>query len=372
MFPTIRTSGAPYERGRQYGEQARERVLRSIAAYEGVFQHYAKWDWNTVRQQASRYADPIARFGPQYLEEMRGISAGAGVELEDVLAINVRTEVMYAAKVRSAGAQLPRTLECTAFAAVPTDGRPVLVGQNWDWKTHAVDTVVLLECEPDDGPRFVTAVEAGLLAKTGLNDRGLGVATNALASQLDRGEPGVPYHVLLRALLSAETPTAALALLQKDFRSSSAHYLVAHRDGLALGVEAEPGGFDALYLTDPDPRGVILHGNHFRHDRMDHVDVGLWLMPDSVFRVQRASRWLDDHDPFAAATYESLLADHAGHPLGICCHPDPTAIAAEQDATVLGLVMDLRASTIRFAAGLPCESGFETLDVSAFLDGSRA
>jgi isopenicillin-N N-acyltransferase like protein len=117
---------------------------------------------------------------------------------------------------------------------------------------------------------------------------------------------------------------------------------------------------------------VILHGNHFRHDRMDHVDVGLWLMPDSVFRVQRASRWLDDHDPFAAATYESLLADHAGHPLGICCHPDPTAIAAEQDATVLGLVMDLQASTIRFAAGLPCESGFETLDVSAFLDGSRA
>ncbi len=369
MTPTVRTSGAPYDRGSQYGEQARERVLRSIDAYRVVFWHYAQWDWSTVRREASRYVDPITRFGPQYLEEMRGIAAGAGVDLEDVLAINVRTEVMYAAKARSAAAELPRTMECTSFAAVPDDGRPVLVGQNWDWKTHAVDTVVVLACEPDDGPRFVTAVEAGLLAKTGLNDRGLGVVTNALASDLDRGEPGVPYHVLLRALLSAETPTAALAVLQQDVRSSSAHYLLAHRDGLALGVEAVPGGFTGLYCTDPDERGVVLHGNHFTHPGMTHVDVSRWLMPDSIFRLQRASRWLDTHDPFDAATYEAMLADHAGHPLGICCHPDVSAAPAEQDATVLSVVMDLEALTVRLADGLPCEAGFSDLDVSDFLRG---
>ena len=372
MFPTVRTSGPARARGHQYGEQARERVLRSIDAYRVVFAHYAQWDWATVREQAGRYVEPISRFGPQYLEEMRGIADGAGVDFEDVLALNVRTEVMYAAKARTARAQLPRTLECTAFAALPDDGRPVLVGQNWDWKTHTVDTVVILECDPDDGPRFVTAVEAGLLAKTGLNERGLGIATNALASDLDRGEPGVPYHVLLRALLSAETPADAFALLQQDFRSSSAHYLVAHKDGFALGVEAVPGGFTGLYRTDPDRRGVIVHSNHFVHPRMPHVDVSLWLMPDSVLRMQRASRWLDHYDPFDAATYEAMLSDHAGHPLGICSHPDESSVAAEQDATIFGVVMDLQALTIRFADGLPCETGFRALDSSIFLQKAGA
>jgi isopenicillin-N N-acyltransferase-like protein len=200
MFPHVRVSGSAHERGRQYGQQAAVRVRRSIDAYAGVIAHYAQWDWARVRVEALRYVPAIEDFGPSYVEEIRGIAAGAGVPFEDVMAINVRTEVMYAAKARNAAAVLPRTLECTAFAAVPSDGRPVLVGQNWDWKTHAFETTVVLECEPDDGPRFVTAVEAGLLAKTGFNEHGLGVATNALASDRDLGEPGVPYHVLLRAL----------------------------------------------------------------------------------------------------------------------------------------------------------------------------
>ena len=34
----------------------------------------------------------------------------------------------------------------------------------------------------DDGPDFVTVVEAGLLAKTGMNSSGIGLATNALVT----------------------------------------------------------------------------------------------------------------------------------------------------------------------------------------------
>lgn len=371
MFPHVRVGGSAHERGRQYGEQAAPRVHRSIEAYAGVFAHYAQWDWSRVTTEARRFVPAVEDFGPAYLEEIRGVADGAGVDFLDVMAINVRTEVMYAAKARNAAAMLPRTLECTSFAAVPDDGRAVLVGQNWDWKTHAFQTAVILECEPDDGPRFVTAVEAGLLAKTGLNEHGVGIATNALASDRDLGEPGVPYHVLLRALLAAETPTAALASLQRSFRSSSAHYLVAHRDHLALSVEAVPGTFVDLHLAQPDDRGILLHGNHFTHPQMADVDVSLWLMPDSVFRLQRARRWVDAHDPYDPRTYEALFADHAGHPLGVCCHPDESAVAAEQDSTVLSVVMDLDALTLRIADGRPCEVPFRHLDYADFLGGAR-
>ena len=54
---------------------------------------------------------------------MRGIAAGAGLDLVDVLAINVRTEVMFSAKARQA-AGLSGPGECSAFALAPAPGRP--------------------------------------------------------------------------------------------------------------------------------------------------------------------------------------------------------------------------------------------------------
>ena len=107
-FPHVRVEGSARERGRSYGEQARDRVRRSIEAYREVFAAYAGWDWPTVIDQARAYEAPIERFDPAYLEEMRGVAEGAGVADADVLAINVRTEVMFAAKAREGGPSAAR------------------------------------------------------------------------------------------------------------------------------------------------------------------------------------------------------------------------------------------------------------------------
>ena len=103
-LPARARVGRPPGARRAYGEQARERIATSIRAYEEVFQAYAGWSWQQVRREAARYEAPIAAFDDRYLEEMRGIADGAGVDLEDVLSINVRTEVMFAAKARAAEA----------------------------------------------------------------------------------------------------------------------------------------------------------------------------------------------------------------------------------------------------------------------------
>jgi isopenicillin-N N-acyltransferase-like protein len=363
MYPVIRVAGDARERGRQYGAQARGRVERSIEAYREVFAHFTTWDWSTVLVEAAGFHDPIRAFGPQYFDELTGIAEGAEVDLDDVVAVNVRTEIMFAAKARASGATLPRVGECSAFAHVGDDGR-VVVGQNWDWLPHAFDTTVVLEAAPDVGPRFVTVVEAGLLAKFGMSSAGLGLVTNALVSAYDRGEPGVPYHVLLRAILDAPTATAALATLQRGVRSSSANYLLAHAGGLALDVEAAPGDFTRLFLLQPDERRNLVHTNHFLSPALPGPDVGLWVMPDSPFRLQRvaaAVRAAEGPD-----AYPRMLADHAGHPDGVCCHPDPALPWPDQGATVASGIMDLRDRTFRIAAGPPCETGYETRSYAEF------
>src|SRR5580704_9661651 len=280
--PRVRVAGTPYDRGRQYGTQARDRIRLSVQAYQRVFAHYTGWDWPDVRRAAAGFEAPIAAFRPAYLA--------------DVLAINVRTEVMYAAKARQAPLATrvsanfrPLPAECSAFAVVPAPGHaqtPTLLGQNWDWLLHSAQTLIVLEARPDDGPDFVTVVEAGLLAKAGLNAAGLGLVTNALVTDADLGAPGLPYHVLLRAILDCATVTEALKVLQAGTRSSSANYLIAHASGAALDVEAAPGDFTRLYPQFPD-QGLLLHTNHFLSPRLHPVDVSLWAMPDSAIRLQR-------------------------------------------------------------------------------------
>lgn len=373
-FPHVRVAGGPRERGRSYGEQARDRIALSIDAYREVFRAYAGWDWAQVRGEAARYEAPIAAFDARYVEEMRGIAEGAGVEVADVLAINVRTEVMFAAKARAAeeqaGTDGRRQGECSAFAVLPeasADGH-TLIGQNWDWLLHCFDTVVVVEAEQDDAPNYVTVVEAGLLAKTGMNSSGLGVATNALVTDDDRGAPGVPYHVLLRAFMDCETISDAYAAAQRGLRSSSANYLLAHRDGVAVDLETAPGDFSRIFLLFPDD-GVLLHTNHFRADRFDRKDVSLWVMPDSPFRLERLKGAVaSEPGTLSLDTFRAVLADHANYPSGICCHPDARMEEHDRGATVASVLMDLDAARIWVADGHPCTAPYREVEVGALMD----
>jgi isopenicillin-N N-acyltransferase-like protein len=220
----------------------------------------------------------------------------------------------------------------------------------------------VLEVRQDDGPDFVTVVEAGLLAKTGMNAAGLGLVTNALVTDADIGAPGLPYHVLLRAILDCTTVTEGLAVLQSGVRSSSANYLIAHSSGAVLSIEASPGDFTRLYPLFPDD-GMLLHTNHFLSPQLHPTDLSLWAMPDSAVRLQRLTAGVQRHDgPVTLDGFRDLLADHADYPFGVCSHPDPRLPACEQAATIASVLMDLTARHIWVTAGNPCQAPYQRLE----------
>jgi isopenicillin-N N-acyltransferase-like protein len=224
----------------------------------------------------------------------------------------------------------------------------------------------VLEARPDEGPDFVTVVEAGLLAKTGMNAAGLGLVTNALVTDADAGQPGLPYHVLLRAVLDCATVTEAFTVLQAGQRSSSANYLIAHASGAALDIEAAPGDFTRLYLLFPQD-GVLVHTNHFLAPRIDPVDLSLWAMPGSAVRLQRLRAGVSGAamtaKPPTLDDFRALLTDHADYPNSICAHPNPADHPCEQGATIASVLMDLNTRHIWLAAGHPCQVPHELLDI---------
>jgi isopenicillin-N N-acyltransferase like protein len=372
-YPTIRVEGDARERGRSYGSQTGDRIEIGLAGYERALRHYAGWEWTRVREEATRYLGPIdARF-PGYVEELRGIAEGAQRPFEDLLALNVRTEIMFSGQVRTAEGSSPPA-ECTAIGALPdATGGPTVIAQNWDWFEHCFETLVVLESSPSDGGlRFASVVEAGLLAKTGLNEAGLGVCTNALVSDLDRGEPGIPYHVMLRAFMDCKAPSDAIALATRVPRSSSANYLIGHTDGLLVDLESEPGGPHRLHVVLPDERGLLVHTNHFLSRDVGERDLSVWSMPDSPIRLDRVHRILRTRsEPFDVGTAAAILADHGNFPTAICCHPDLDEEEVERGATIVSVAMELEDRRLWIAAGNPCTTPYREHDLSGLFGAER-
>ncbi|KAK0702777.1 hypothetical protein B0H67DRAFT_499855, partial [Lasiosphaeris hirsuta] len=82
--------------GRQHGSAARDQVHGSIAFYQGMFLTSAQLDWSEVRGEAVEFLPFIQQLTwTPLLEEMQGIATGTGVDFEDILALNVRTEIAY-------------------------------------------------------------------------------------------------------------------------------------------------------------------------------------------------------------------------------------------------------------------------------------
>ncbi|MCZ7536253.1 MAG: C45 family peptidase [Acidimicrobiia bacterium] len=205
------------------------------------------------------------------------------------------------------------------------------------------------------------------MAKTGMNAFGIGLATNALVTDADAGESGAPYHVLLRAILDAQNVTDAYRVLLNHRRSSSANYLVAHADGIAMDIEAAPGDFGRLFVWTAE-HGLILHTNHFRSPNLPVGDVSIWAMPDTQIRLARLNDLTAPTDtPLDVDEFQRILADHANFPDGVCCHVDARRAPLDRSATVGSVIMDLDERALWLASGTPCVAPYERLDYADFL-----
>jgi isopenicillin-N N-acyltransferase-like protein len=359
-YPRVAISGAPYERGAQLGRQVPERIRNTLEMYRDAFSHYTGLSWDEVRTRASAFQPAIEAYDDELVPEMAGMADGAGLALEDILAINTRTEVMYG----FSDVMLP---ECTAFGVrgASTDNGDVLLAQNWDWLPPSRDSCIVLEAELPGRPSFVTFVEAGLVAKMGFNDAGIGMVTNLLLTDEDRGEVGVPFHVVLRGILTSPTFADAVAAVTRARRASSGNYLVASVEGELVNLEARPGGPENVRRTEPT-RDHVHHANNFCEPIGSARDRGIETLPDSPRRTDRINELLQAIDgPIDVDVAGELLRDHDGRPTSICRHADDGLPLLERIVTVGSVIVELTAGRLHLAGGPPCENAYEAI-VPAF------
>ncbi|RVX46825.1 isopenicillin-N N-acyltransferase-like protein [Nonomuraea polychroma] len=356
-LPLVEISGGPRERGRQYGEQARDRVQRALAYYAEAFAFSSGLTWEQVVGRAARWVEPSKAFAPELVEEMEGIAEGAGVGFLDVLALNARGEIIYDTTFSSMEPD-----GCTSFALLGEasgDGH-VYAGQNWDWRHGVSDTLMVLRVVQPGRPTVIMHVEAGQVGRQGANSAGIALNANGLGGRFD-DSVGVPQTLIRRRVLDSDNLNAALEALTKSRAHIASNALVTHREGFAIDLETTPGAVGWMYPSN----GLLVHGNHYQ--AFVPPQLAATYRPssaDSLFRVPRAEGGLRlvreaSGTDEARKRIRAAMSDHLGHPESLCTHPDPTQPAVKRWATLLSSCVDLTTGDYLIAAGTPCDHEYE-------------
>jgi len=340
QFPFVSVAGTPHERGLQYGRQVADRVRGSARLYGQTLVNLGYSDSARARL-IDHFAKQIEDFAPHYLDEMRGIAAGANVPFEDIVMINARTEVLAKARAEKVKAVDAEPGDgCTGALVLPERSATgnLLHGQNWDWRAECVETSIVLRVRSDDGPDFLTFVEAGGLARSGFNSAGVSITANYLESDRDFTQLGVPLSLIRRKVLEQTQFSLAMKAVATTPKSCSNNIMLGMAQGFGIDFECTTNEAFPIY---PGEDQLIVHANHWMSPVAlgKLVDGGIANSPDSHYRDWRVRKLLNQKGKLGRQDLRDAFFDDFGTPYAVCRPPRPGS-NDNLSATVAMVVME--------------------------------
>ena len=380
MFPVLDLTGSAFARGKMMGELARSQVAGSVRCYAALFAACGI-DWEAAQLRAAEFHDIVAGCGGGIMEEIEGIALGSGFSVNEILALNCRTEILPPsflgmetvnsdeARSKNAALGLFDLGECTSLAVTGkrcADGH-TRVAQNWDWIGYQRQNVLALRVHRDEPlPSYLTLTEAGIVAKIGVNEAGVGVGLNILRATNDRQQLGIPVHIFQRMALDCLDVKSVLRLAQSLQFSASSNAILGDTSGHVCSLEYSPSGAAPVHADD----GVVAHTNHFCDATLSQSQAPLTQMLTTEPRLECANHHINGWpDHIENAHLQALLRDESGIGVteaeakygAICRSPDPSLPAELQVESVLGVIIDCNARDMWVASDLPSKVEFERI-----------
>lgn len=350
-------SADPFERGIQYGKQAKDLIHLGIRGYQRHFAKTLSQTWEEILAKSHLYLELLERDFPDELAEARGIAEGSGTDLDAIMALNCRYEIL---KLKN----LPQEKECTVAAVLPEAARSggTFLLKNWDYRPWVEDHAVILDIDNMQGTHIVGLTEAGQLMRDGINNHGVSVCGSNLTSVFDTGEVGAPVTFVRRKALNCLSFAQACSLVKNSPRGVSCNILVASAEGKAVDLEATPGG---VFELEPEA-GIVTHANHMVAGAEYCTNQGSKFR-DGVLR----RRLMEHHGSLEPETFRACLSDHEMKPGWPTRYPESDCLEAvcshipygdcDVDKvwkTIASAIYDLNGRIAYICKGCPCEGKY--------------
>ena len=345
------TEAEPGDRGLRFGRDHSDAVGRNVAAYGRLFAELHGLATDDLDRLGRDLCSWLQDRAPDLAVEIEAIAEGSGVPAARLMAVNARTEIL-------AGAARPECSVIGIGAACCPDGP--LLAQNWDWHPDVADGLVIWTVIEPDGTWFTTLTEAGILAKVGLNSRGVALCLNILASSADGGVSGMPIHLLLRRVLQrcGDMESTERLIGGHSYSASSALSVAAPAAGGVAAIrtfEVSPRGVQTLADRD----GILLHTNHFLALPSGLEDRYRRDSPDTLARFEELEgRFLGRCGEVGEREIKQTLSSHEAGPIAICCHDADNPDFAARAQSLASILMHPGQGRMEVADGPPCTAPY--------------
>ena len=276
----IEASGDPFTIGKTLGRAAGDAVRAHVFAHAEFLELNARWagsDYLAALEAASRAAYP------EYVREVEGIAAGAELDFPTIFLWNCRGDLRLPEDA-SPAAQAEAGEGCTTVFL------PGTIGHNEDGAPGFLGECFWVSVTLDHGTAFNSFMYPGMLPghTFGVNAAGLVQTINNI--RVHDLKPGIPRHIICRAVLGSETLDAALTILRRTDRASGFHHALGQAgDDRLLSVEAPASGCHVRPVNPPHA-----HANHLIEASFEGI--AQEVTDSSRNRQSRAEKMLCDGD----------------------------------------------------------------------------
>jgi len=326
-FPELTISGSPDERGVAHGDALAAEIEATIDFYATAFKKTSA----EIFDRAKHFRRVIQEYSPAYCQEIEGVAAGAKIkEPLWIYALNSRSEIL----ALDASGNLN---ECTALCFQST----ALLGQNWDWGRRLEKLAVLMQIKVSADHTIKMLTEPGIIGKIGLNSQGIGTCLNILL--INKPLNGVPIHIVLRAILDAQTLEEAKMAIQKSGFGKASNILFGDRVGNFN--YAEFAG-DQAFLKQCTGQFMV-HTNHYLERPINPDDNDFC---GSYTRYRIANEKATALSQYSIDNMKSILTDRSNreYPIWRTYEPDDDL---QEAGTVATIIMDLKTQQLHVRRG---------------------
>jgi isopenicillin-N N-acyltransferase like protein len=363
----VRAEGDPVYRGRTIGRELGDMIERSMDFYHRYFERRGVAS-RELQDILSPYLVAAETHFPDFMALIKAMAEGAMVPVWELFAVNAFEELEPILEPVEGGslflmrkegrapapatpAPPPRRERCSSVTV--TGPGVTLLGHNEHWLAGDLGNVaIVVETLAHGTASVASPTVVCCLPSVGINEyRGAQGIASLTAS--DDGV-GVPRVLISRHSLEASDRMDAVRRASHPDRAGGYGHTYAFAGGDAFMVETTRTRHSVL--EGPGP-----HTNHYLDPEL--AEMGAEPSAGSTARYDRLLQLLEERSPSTPEGLMDILRDHEGAPTPICLHPDE-AEGDEAAAVVFSMVADLEAGRMWVAAGNPCTSPYEEIDLT--------
>jgi len=252
----LNLAGTPFERGWQHGQALKKDIHALVKLWKADITNQYKTDPDEFIKKFLANTDfpkAVKKWTPELMEEVRGISEGAGIDYDTMFAFQLVDEMWVL------GREIVSGDHCTTIGTNKTSRGPAMVSQTLDIPTfyHGFQTLLHIK-EKDSDLETMLFTFPGFIAANGLNSASVAVVVNAV-QQLAHSRNGLPVAFVIRGLLQKRSFKDAVKFIRSLTFGSPQNYMIGGLDRIA-SFECSANNIEE-FLPFPEAQ-FTYHTNH--------------------------------------------------------------------------------------------------------------